>query len=99
MHRRSRETGSCDVRFTTERGLTQTEVKVPKFLLSVMPKCDTITLEILAGGGVGRTATVGALFAAGATGSGKPTATGLETEATDSGIVGVAVPPSASTIC
>ena len=38
MHRRSRETGSCDVRFTTERGLTQTEVKVPKFLLSVKPK-------------------------------------------------------------
>ena len=38
MHRRSRETGACDVRFTTERGLTQTEVKVPKFLLSVKPK-------------------------------------------------------------
>ena len=38
MHRRSGETGSCDVRFTTERGLTQTKVKVPKFLLSVKPK-------------------------------------------------------------
>ncbi len=37
-HRRSKDTGSCGVRLTTERGLTQTEVKVPKFLLSVKPK-------------------------------------------------------------
>ena len=38
MHCRSRDTGSCDVRFMTERGLTQTKVKVPEFLLSVKQK-------------------------------------------------------------
>jgi len=37
-HRRSRHTGSCGVRLMAERGLTQTEVKVPKFLLSVKLK-------------------------------------------------------------
>ena len=38
IHRRSKDTGSCGVRLMTERGLTQTEVKVPKSLLSVKRK-------------------------------------------------------------
>jgi hypothetical protein len=36
--RRSRETGLRGVRLVTKRGTTQTEVKVPKFLLSVKLK-------------------------------------------------------------
>ena len=38
VRRRSRETGLRGVRLVTKRGTTQTEVKVPKFLLSVKLK-------------------------------------------------------------
>ena len=38
QHLRSLEAGLCGVSPTTERGATQTRVKVPKFWLSVKPK-------------------------------------------------------------
>jgi len=38
QRKRSGEAGLCGVSLITERGLTQTGVKVPKFRLSVKPK-------------------------------------------------------------